>query len=798
MFGVMPEKKNGPVGDRRMMMRPLPTAITAAGITFAILITLGALSLLATRKIMERDATEILVAGALAATAGPRGELLGTAPTEPARIAQARGDAERALAALIAALPEAINVQVGGVRGDSMTILAEWMDPRVPATARPGPMEGKSQVIPGPVRAEWAAGHAYVESLNSRLGWNGGFSAYTPVRTATGVVHGFVRIEADAKRYARWDTDLRETILLGVGTALAVALLAGLGVYRVETSRAESATRLVEAKEAAETTARSRGEFLANMSHEIRTPLHGVLGMTEALLASPHTEADRRSLSVINRSASSLLGILNDILDYSKLEAGRVDLVEGPFDPRALVDDVTDLFAVRAEEKSLDLAVLETARADSWPTGDAARIRQVMLNLVGNAVKFTEKGSVQVELSTVAIGRKTVSLRIAVRDTGIGIAPDVQARVFEQFSQADSSTARRFGGTGLGLTISRQLVMLMGGTVSVSSVPGRGSEFAVNLQLPISETKSEVPVITPFSVGHRVVLCTGLAATRAALTELCAREHLAVDYFANIDDAERQLQRDPGLVAVFCEASHDKSAARHRLGAFKAPLVVLTTVHAPLNNSTLAVLGAVAQLRRPVRQDHFSSLIADLAAGKLTVPHVVPPSAGVARGAAASAAAGASGGRVGAPNAALRPVPEPALETDAPRVLVVDDVDLNLMVARAMLGSLGANVATAVSGEEALAMLSSGKVDLVLMDCHMPGIDGYEATRRIRATDGPNRDTPIVALSASAFAEDRERAMASGMNDFATKPIELTSLRAVLVRWTGTQTDDAVAAASAT
>ena len=786
MFGVMPEQKSTPVGDRPVASRPLPTAIASVCIAAAILLTLGGLSLLSTRSIMERDASEIFVAGALAATSGQRAELLSTPATDPARHKQAQGDAERALAALIAALPEAVGAQVGGIRGDTMTVLAEKVDDQLPAGTRLQSGVGQSRLIPAEIRAAWAAGHPYVESLESRLGWAAGFHAFAPIRTVGGVLNGFVAVTADARRYARWDADLRDTMLLGIATALAVALLAGLGVYRVETSRAESAAKLVEAKESAEATARSRGEFLANMSHEIRTPLHGVLGMTEALLASPHTEADRRALSVINRSASSLLGILNDILDYSKLEAGRVDLVHGPFDPRALVDDVTDLFAVRAEEKSLDLAVRETARSDSWPVGDAARIRQVLLNLVGNAVKFTETGSIQIELSTVAIGRQTVALRIAVRDTGIGIAPEVQARVFEQFSQADSSTARRFGGTGLGLTISRHLVLLMGGTVSVSSVPGRGSEFAVNLQLPISDTKTELPAVAPFSVGHRILVCTTLAATHAALAELCAREKLAVQYFANIDDAVRQLKRDPGFAAVFCEPTANQSSSSHPLSGFKPPLVILTTVHAPLNNSTLGLLGAVAQLRRPVRQDHFTALIADLAAGQLTVPRAVtaPPRAPVP---------GLDSART-----VLRPVPEAAISPDAPRVLVVDDVDLNLIVARAMLGSMGANVTTATGGDEALAMLSRNRVDLVLMDCHMPGLDGYEATRRVRAADGPNRDTPIVALSASAFAEDRERAMASGMNDFATKPIELNALRAVLVRWTGTHADHAVAAGGAT
>ena len=735
----------------------------------AILLTLGALSLFATRGIMQRDAEEAFVAAVTAAT---------SAVADPNRVTAdsitAGQDAARAVGALARAIPDAISFEFSVVRGDSATVVAEWIDKSDADHTAPTPRLGTTTLVAPEVRSSWANGRPALSMMGSQSFWAQGFQVVAPVRAADSSVVVAISASADAAHFIRRDADVRETFLVGLAVTLGLAVLAGIGVYRVETSRAESSAQLISAKEAAEGTARSRGEFLANMSHEIRTPLHGVLGMTEALLASPHTEADRRSLSVINRSASSLLGILNDILDYSKLEAGRVDLVNAPFDPRALVDDVSDLFAVRAEEKVLDLAVRETTRAEQWPVGDAARLRQVLLNLVGNAVKFTEKGSVQVELSTVAIGRKTVMLRIAIRDTGIGIAQDLQARVFEQFSQADTTTARRFGGTGLGLTISRQLIMLMGGSISVSSVAGEGSEFVVSLQLPAAPAVTDGQIILPFPVGERVLICTPLKATLLALSELCSRERLAVESCGTAEEAKKILARGDRYAMLFCETPNAPDAS-HPLGNQQAPLVLLTTVHHPLNNSTLSSLGAVGQLRRPVRQDHFSALIADIAAGKMKVPAVEAPPAKSVASAIATAPK-----PVATPVAMSAPVSHPAL----PTVLVVDDVDLNLIVARAMLGSLGVNVRTATGGEEALDILSKERMDLVLMDCHMPGLDGYDVTRSVRGSEGPNRHSPIVALSASAFAEDKDRAITSGMNDFASKPIELDSLRKVLARWT--------------
>jgi two-component system sensor histidine kinase/response regulator len=766
----MPETPPASVAPRRSLARPLPLGIAAAAVTAAILTTIGAITVVTMQRVMVRDAEAVVTATAAAAATSLDHEWMGVAGSADSSV-EARNGLARAMRAIRAALQDTVAIEIYGLRGDSLVVLADGLTPS---------RRGQSRLLASEVLGAWTSGTPAHATSGAATG-SDEFAVLAPVRRADGTIVGAVGVTASNAQYVRWEVELRETILAGLAVVLGLSLIAGIGVYRMEAGNARSAAQLVASRDAAENIARSRGEFLANMSHEIRTPLHGVLGMTEALLAMPHTEADRRSLSVINRSASSLLGILNDILDYSKLEAGRVELLDAPFDPRALVDDVTDLFAVRAEEKNLDLAVRETTRAEHWPVGDAARIRQVLLNLVGNAVKFTEKGGVQVELSTVAIGRKTVVLRIAVRDTGIGIAPDVQSRVFEQFAQAETSTARRFGGTGLGLTISRQLVLLMGGSISVSSVPDEGSEFVVNLQLPAAPPGVEPSIILPFAVGSRVLICTPMQATMAALQELSTRERLVATTVRSVAEAQTILERGERFVAIFCDASASETSP-HPLGNRKTPLVMLTTVHHPMNNSTLSSLGAVTQLRRPVRQDHFSSVVGELASGKLTVPTATPAEVKALKLPPPSA---------GQPSSKAPPPPPPPDVPGARRVLVVDDVDLNLLVAKAMLGSLGVAVKTAAGGEEALDLLSREQMDLILMDCHMPGLDGYDVTKCIRGTPGPNQQTPIVALSASAFAEDKDRAIASGMNDFATKPIELEGLRGVLNRWAPVATNGA-------
>jgi signal transduction histidine kinase/CheY-like chemotaxis protein len=573
-----------------------------------------------------------------------------------------------------------------------------------------------------------------------------------------GRIVAVVNLTMSLAGYHEQITQLDNLVFMGGAIGLLLGWLSGLAAYRVELSRRAAEIELTNAKFAAEASASAKGEFLGNMSHEIRTPLHGVLGMSEAMLGSVHTEADRRSLEVINKSASSLLVILNDILDYSKLEAGRVELVNAPFDPRGLVDDVVDLFAVKAAERGLELSVRETLRAERWPEGDASRLKQVLLNLVGNGVKFTASGHVRVDLETVLVGRTTIALRVAVRDTGIGITPEAQSRLFEQFQQGEASTSRRFGGTGLGLAISRQLVRLMGGTITVKSTPGVGSEFCVDLELPISPVTRESSLAPKLSVGARALVCCALPLTREAIAEMLTRAGVTADPVTDPAEAVARLKSGIRYAGVFADAPGTDDPAPSPFANGGVPLILITALHEPLNNSRLTTLGAAAQLRRPVREDHLDAILSDLSTGTLGA-RITPSAPNTA------ILAGLSG------------------DGNKSRILVVDDVELNLMVARAMLGSLGVKVFSAGGGASALTELARERFDLVLMDCHMPEIDGYEVTRRTRQSPGPNAKTPIIALSASAFEEDRQRALEAGMNDFAPKPIELNGLRAVLQTW---------------
>ena len=740
----------------------------AVGLASAII---GGTVSFSTRRVLFDDLREQLRSTANTAAALLDGDVLATFVQPDLRQSKALADALRPLQGLLRANSGLRAVAAGTISGDSVRILLnERRDsqPRstsVIARAEPGTMEWMATELRAMSRGRGTLiSRPESESLR----------ADAPILGRNGAVVGFVTVVQGLTRYNTSVEQLDKAVIIGATLGFLLALGSGFAAFRVERSRLRAEVEVLDAKSIAESNARSKGEFLANMSHEIRTPLHGVLGMTEAMLASTHTEADRRSLEVINKSASSLLGILNDILDYSKLEAGRVELIDAPFDPRSLLDDVIDLFAVKAEEKGLEIVVRESIRAERWPVGDAARLKQVLLNLVGNAVKFTAKGRVVADLQTVMIGRNTISLRIAVRDSGIGIDPEQQSRLFEQFMQGEASTARRFGGTGLGLAISRQLVIRMGGTLSVSSIAGEGTDFTVDLQLPISTAQRTAPIRARFAPEVRILVACAQSETRAALSEMLTRSGVQSEAFADIHDARARLASGQRYAILLADAPLANAPVESILNGIEhaPPLVVLTSLHRPLNNSTLGVLGATAQLRKPVREDHLTALLDEIAAGRVSSQTLQNETA---RMTARSETA--------AQRPAVAVSPNEAPSDGRPRVLVVDDVELNLMVARAMLGSLGVQVLSANGGQRALDMLARETFALVLMDCHMPEIDGYEVTRRVRAAGSANATAPIVALSASAFAEDRQRALDCGMNDFAPKPIELNGLRAVLEKW---------------
>jgi signal transduction histidine kinase/CheY-like chemotaxis protein len=743
-------------GTRRPLFIGIVYGLTVIATTGII----GGTVLIATRQVLLDNEREYLRATAKTASAIVDGDLIASITRPDQEHSREYMAAVRPLFALDSVDNSIVHVFTAIVHGDSMRVV---LDGAAAGAHSPDGLEahkaiGTSLLATPEAQLAWAAKKTYVSEKPANTSWGDGLEASAPVIAHDGHLVGVVNLTLSLDHYRTQIKQLDNVVLIGGAIGLLLAWLSGLAAYRVELSRRAAESELTIAKLAAEASASAKGEFLANMSHEIRTPLHGVLGMSEAMLGSVHTEADRRSLEVINKSASSLLVILNDILDYSKLEAGRVELVNAPFDPRALVDDVVDLFAVKAAEQGLEIAVRESLRAERWPVGDASRLKQVLLNLVGNGVKFTATGSVRIDLESVMIGRKTIAVRVVVRDTGIGIAPDTQRRLFEQFEQGEASTSRRFGGTGLGLAISRQLVMLMGGTLTVKSTLGEGSEFCIDLQLPMSTVTRDLSLAPKLPVGARALVCCALPLTREAIIAMLTRAGVTAEPASTQDAAVARLKSGARFACIFADAPHDDDSAPSPFANGGVPLILITALHQPLNNSALSTLGAAGQLRRPVREDHLEAILVDLSTGRLGAKVKEPVGAAVTP-------------------AARAPTADPS------RILVVDDVELNLMVARAMLGSLGAKVTSAGGGALALTELARERFDLVLMDCHMPEIDGYEVTRRVRQSTGPNAKTPIVALSASAFEEDRQRALEAGMNDFAPKPIELNGLRAVLENW---------------
>ena len=535
------------------------------------------------------------------------------------------------------------------------------------------------------------------------------------------------------------------------------------------TAYKEAEAELEAARDTALAALRAKSAFLATMSHEIRTPMNGVIGLTDLLVATDLDERQRQYVAGVQTAGEALLAIINDVLDFSKIEAGRMELEVIDLDVGQIIEEVAGLLARQAHAKGIELITRGCLSLSAPLRGDPSRLRQVLLNLTANAIKFTDAGEVVLSAQLAAESDDTVDLTFEVSDTGIGIAPAHRQHIFQPFSQVDASTTRRFGGTGLGLAISRQLVETMGGDLTVDSRLGAGSVFSFTVRFSRGRARAAAPRASaaPLPEGISVLVVDDNATNRLILQEQLIAWHLRPQLADSGAAALRLLHEAAAAGTPFPIALLDVNMpamdglelarrVRESPSLSGTRLVVLTSTD--VTTAELDKAHVSAHLNKPIRSAHLHDCLSQVLQPAAQVP--CPDAPGTIE--------------VGQPGRG--------------RVLVVEDNAINQLVARGLLDRLGFVADLAGNGYEALEALETAAYAAVLMDCQMPEMDGYSATEEIRRREGSGRHTPIIAMTAGALAEDEERCLAAGMDAYLPKPIDSARLETVLTRWVADRT----------